>query len=131
MKKEHGKNYYPIYNQKGKTSYFVDADKIHVYDWAGNPVAFIDRGAIMTFSLTHLGWLDEGWVRDKEGKCVGFTEGGPGGPNPPRTKPPADPPAEKKEPPEKPEVKELPERAPRRAVWSALSEDDLFKPKKS
>lgn len=131
MKKDQGKSYYPIYNRKGKASYYVDGDKIHVYSWAGEPVAFLEHGAVFSFSPQHLGWLDEGWLRDPEGKCVGFTESGPGGPNPPKTRPPAEAPAEKKEPPEKPEVKDLPDRAPRRPLWSSLSEDELFHPKKS
>jgi len=128
--KDKGKNYYPIYNKKGKASYYVDHDKIHIYDWAGNPLCFVEKGAIFNFNALLLGWLDEGWVRDREGKCVGFVESGPGGPNPPRTKTPTSPPAEKKEPPEKPAVEPLTERAPRRPVWSALSDAELFSPRK-
>ena len=74
-------------------------------------------------------WLDQGWLRDLFGKCVGFTEPGAGGPNPPKARPPADPPAQKQEPPDKPEVEEVPGRPFRRPLWSDKSEKDFFNPR--
>ena len=106
MEEKKEKHYYPIFDRKGKASYFLDQDKIHIYSWEGRPVAMVDKGAVFTFKKKHLGWLDEGWLRDLSGKCVGFTEPGRGGPNPPKTRPPADPPAEKQGPPETPEIEE-------------------------
>ncbi len=121
------KNFYPVYNQKGKASFFLDQDKIHVYGWDGTPVVFIEKGAVINYRGEHMGWYDEGWFRDTSGKCVGFSELGKGGPNPPKTKTPEEPPAEKQEPPEKPEIKDLPPRPPRKAVWSDIKDTEFFK----
>ena len=126
MKPEKGKNFYPIFDKHGKAAYFLDQDKIHIYAWDGAPVAFVEKGAVFSFKAGHLGWYDEGWLRDREGKCVGFVESGKGGPNPPKEKPHHVPPAEKKEPPEKPSIEQLPEKPPRRAAWSALSDAELL-----
>lgn len=121
--------YYPVFNKNGKAAYFLDKDKIHIYDWDGKPAAFVEKGAIFNFKKKHLGWYDEGWLRDPDGKCVGFAEPGKGGPNPPKTKT-ADPPADKKEPPDIPEIKEIPARPPRIPIWSLLSDQEFFKGKK-
>lgn len=129
MKKEKGKNYYPIYDKHGRSSYFLDLDKIHLYSWDGKPAAFVEKSAVFTFKGAHLGWYDEGWLRDPEGKCIGYAEPGKGGPNPPKMKPPESPPAEKQEPPEKPVIEKLPDRPPRKAAWSELTEAEFFKKK--
>jgi len=128
MKKEgKGKNFYPLFDKHGKAAFFLDQDKIHVYAWDGSPVAFVEKEAVFTFKGRHLGWYEDGWLRDLEGKCVGFDNPGTGGPNPPRVKPHLAPPAEKKEPPEKPAIEKMPERPPRRAAWSEKSDRDFFK----
>ncbi len=119
--------FYPIFNHKGKASFFLDQDKIHVYAWDGAPVAFIEKGAVISFAGEHTGWHDEGWFRDKDGKCVAFSEPGTGGPNLPKTKTPDEPPGEKQDPPEKPEIKELPSRPPRKAVWSDIKDSEFFR----
>jgi len=124
--KKDKKHYYPIFNKKGKAAYYLDQDKVHIYSWDGKPQAFVEKGAVWSFKQQHLGWYDEGWLRDLSGKCVGFSEAGKGGPNPPKTKPPSDPPADKKDQPEIPDIKDLPDRPPRRPVWSELSEEDFF-----
>lgn len=123
------KHFYPIYNEKGKASFFLDRDETHVYAWDGTPVAFIEKGEVVNFKGEHLGWHDEGWFRDSSGKCVAFSEPGKSGPNPPKTRPPEDPPADKKEPPEKPEIKDTPPRPPRKAVWSQIKDTEFFKSK--
>ena len=129
--KKDNKHYHPIFDKKGKTSYYLDQDKVHIYSWEGEAVAFVEKGAVFSFKKKHLGWYDEGWLRDLDGKCIGCTEPGKGGPNPPRAKHPAEPPAEKKEPPEKPEITETPERPVRKPMWSEFSEADFFAGKKA
>ena len=129
--KKREKLYYPIFDRKGKAAYFLDKDKIHIYAWDGTPVAFVEKGTVFNFKKKHLGFYDEGWLRDQEGKCVGFAEPGRMGPLLPRTRAPAEPPAEKKDLPIKPELKDLPARAPRRPVWSLISDQEFFKGKKT
>jgi len=128
--KKKERHYYPIFDKNGKAAYFLDKDKIHIYAWDGKPVAFVEKSCVFNFKKKHLGFYDEGWLRDLEGKCVGFAEPGRGGPNPPKARPPAEPPAEKKEPPDKPEIKKMPDRPPRRPIWSPLSDQEFFKAKK-
>ena len=128
-KKDKKRDYYPFFNKKGRARYYLDGDKRHVYSWDGEPVAFVEKTAVFTFDQTHLGWYDDGWLRDVSGKCVGMVEpGGKTGPNPPKAKHP-DPPADKKEPPEVPEIKDLPQRPPRKPVWSDQSDVKFFKGK--
>jgi hypothetical protein len=129
MEEKKERLYYPVFNKKGKASYYLDGDKIHIYSWDGKAVAFVEKDAVFTFKKKHLGWLDQGWLRDPSGKCVGFTEPGRGGPNLPKARPPADPPAEKKEAPETPEIKQSPGRPIRRPLWSDMSEQDFFAPR--
>ncbi len=123
-------HYHPIHDRKGKAAFYLDQDKIHIYSWAGEPMAFVEKGAIYTFKAKFLGWHDEGWIRDQDGKCVGFTEPGKGGPNPPAAKR-SDPPPDHKEAPEKPEVPDTPPRPVRKPVWSNLSDVEFFAAKKT
>jgi hypothetical protein len=122
-------HYHPIHDRKGNAAFYLDQDKIHIYSWAGEPVGFVEKGAIFTFKAKFLGWYDEGWIRDQDGKCVGFTEPGKGGPNPPAARHP-DPPPDHQEPPEKPEIRETPGRPVRRPLWSSLSDSEFFAAKK-
>jgi hypothetical protein len=120
----------PLFNKKAQANYYLDGDKIHVYSWAGEPVAFVEKMGVFSFDLIHLGWYEDGWLRDHDGKCVALTEPpGKSGPNPPKIKARPEPPMDKKEPPEKPEVKELPRRPAKKALWSETSDVEFFKGK--
>jgi hypothetical protein len=123
-------HYHPIHDRSGKARFYLDQDKIHIYSWAGEPVAFVDKGAIFTHKARFLGWYDEGWVRDPDGKCVGFTEPGKGGPNPPAARH-ADPPPDHQPAPAKPEVQEPAGRPVRKPIWSNLSDAEFFTAAKS
>ena len=130
MPEKKDRDYYPLINKKGKANFFLDSDKIHIYSWEGEPVAFVEKGAVFTFDKKHLGFYEEGWLRDKNGKCVAMVEpAGPMGPNPPKTKH-REPPGEKKEAPPLPEIKELPPKPLKKAAWSNLSDKDFFSGKK-
>ncbi len=119
-------NFYPVFNKSGRSGYYLDKDKTRIWSWEGKPVGFVEKGAIFNYKKQHKGFYLDGWVRDKEGKCVGFVEPGKGGPNPPKTRLPADPPAEKPEPPDIPEIEENPDKPPRRPVWSPVTDDEMF-----
>ena len=127
MDKKKRKNYNPIFNKQGKANYYLGPEMKTAYNWEGDPLAIVEKGAVMTFKGKHLGWFEDGWLRDMKGNCVGFCEPtGKGGPNPPKAKY-GDPPADKKEAPDRPEVGELPKRPPRRAIWSDITDKSFFK----
>jgi hypothetical protein len=51
-----------------------------IYLFSGSPVAYIEGDAIYSFSGRHLGWFENGLIRDRWGNCVFFTDGATGGP---------------------------------------------------
>jgi hypothetical protein len=55
-------------------------DGEHIYLFSGRPVAYLSGDAVYTFSGKHIGWFEDGWVRDKQGNCVLFTAAAKGGP---------------------------------------------------
>jgi len=123
------REYYPLYNKKGKANFFLDEDKIHIYSWAGVPVAFVEKAGVYNYAKKHLGWYEDGWLRDAEGKCLAMAEpGGKSVPNPPRIKHPEAPGA-KQEPPERPVIEAHPGRPVRKAAWSAQSDEQFFQGK--
>lgn len=70
-----------LFNPDGEAIAYIDADdeELCIYMWNGNPVAYLepDGGAfdIYGYNGEHLGWFEEGIVRDHEGYVVGFIEG--------------------------------------------------------
>lgn len=68
------------YDQNGRAiAYTEDGDVIYLF--AGDPVAYFDGDSIYSFGGKHLGWHNNGWIRDGSGNCVLFTEGSRGGPS--------------------------------------------------
>ncbi len=130
MEQKKEKLFYPVFNRKGRANYLLDKDKTHIYSWEGKSAAFVDKGGVWSYDKTLLGFFDQGWFRDKSGKCVGFSEPGRGGPNLPRERPPHEPPAQRGDPPEMPQIDEHPGRAPVRPLWSELSDKEFFEPPK-
>lgn len=45
-----------------------------IYMFSGEPVAYIADEAVFSFDGKHLGWFENGWLRDLNGNCVFFTE---------------------------------------------------------
>ena len=68
-----------FYDKSGRPIAYM-ADGQHIYLFSGKPVAFLSGNAVYSFSGRHLGWFEDGWVRDKAGKCVFFTSDANGGP---------------------------------------------------
>ena len=61
-----------FYNSNGEPiAYSEDLDTIYLF--SGEPVAYFYSGAIYSFKGHHLGWYENGWVRDHYGRCVFFT----------------------------------------------------------
>ncbi|MDP2762641.1 MAG: hypothetical protein Q8O64_19945 [Sideroxyarcus sp.] len=62
-----------FYNKTGKPiAYSEDGEFIYLF--SGKPVAYIAGDVVYSFSGEHLGWLEDGWILDKSGKCVFFTD---------------------------------------------------------
>ena len=70
-----------LYNLDGEPVAYIDAqdEDLTIYMWNGTPVAYLvpDDGAynIYGFNGEHLGWFEDGIVRDHDGYKVGFREG--------------------------------------------------------
>jgi len=70
-----------IFNSDGKAIAYIDADDkdLTIYMWNGTPVAYLvaDNNAyhIYGFNGNHLGWYENGIVRDHEGYAIGFIKG--------------------------------------------------------
>lgn len=62
-----------FYDHTGRpTAYTENSDVL--YSFNGRPVAYLDGDSLYSFSGKHLGWFDQGWVRDHQGACVFFTD---------------------------------------------------------
>lgn len=62
-----------FYDFRGRpTAYLVDEEYIYLFD--GRPVAYLVDNKVYAFNGHFLGWYENGWIRDKVGKCVFFTE---------------------------------------------------------
>jgi hypothetical protein len=70
-----------LFNPDGEAIAYIDADDedMCIYLWNGTPVAYLEPEDeafdIYGFNGEHLGWFEEGIVRDHDGYVVGFIEG--------------------------------------------------------
>jgi hypothetical protein len=75
-------DYVTFYNHKGRPVAWIsdnqDYPSIFLFD--GTPVAWISEDAIYDYSGKYLGWLQDGWARDRSGAAVFFTGEATGGP---------------------------------------------------
>jgi hypothetical protein len=44
-------------------------DGVHIYLWDGTPAAFLRNDRIHAFDGSFVGWLRNGWIRDRAGNC--------------------------------------------------------------
>lgn len=66
-----------FYNSQGKPiAYSENGTDIYLFN--GHPVAYLYADAVYSYSGKHLGWFEKGWIRDKKGYCVFFTENSTG-----------------------------------------------------
>lgn len=59
-------------------AYSDDGEAIYLY--TGEPVAYLNSDSVFAYSGRHLGFFEDGWVRDHHGMCVFFSENSQGGP---------------------------------------------------
>lgn len=65
----------PLFNRAGAAVAYVDGeDGSTIYLWGGAPVAYLDGTSIFGFNGRHIGWFEDGVVRDGRGERAGFTE---------------------------------------------------------
>ena len=68
-----------FYDSNGSPiAYTEDNEDIFLY--SGMPVAYLSDNSVYAYSGRHLGWFDNGWIRDNGGFCTFFTEEASGGP---------------------------------------------------
>lgn len=70
-----------IFDRAGRVVSWLKGNVI--YSLRNQCVAFINNGNVFTYQGRHLGVLDRGFFRDKQGHCVTFLKGAKGGPIPP------------------------------------------------
>ena len=61
-----------LYDSAGKPIAYIE-DGVHIYFYTGEPVAHILGISIYAFNGTHLGYFENGWIRDHSGACVMFS----------------------------------------------------------
>ena len=65
----------PLLNRGGTAVAYIDAeDGSTIYLWGGVPVAYLEGETIFGFNGRHLGWFEDGIVRNRRGERAGFTE---------------------------------------------------------
>lgn len=65
-----------IFDNTGKPCAYLDtSDELTIYFWTGEPVAYLENDSIYGFNGKHLGWFEDGIIRDHKGYAVGFIEG--------------------------------------------------------
>lgn len=66
-----------FYDSYGNAVAYTEDDG-SIYLFSGAPVAYLYENKVYGYNGHHLGWFDNGWVRDKRGHCVFFTENATG-----------------------------------------------------
>jgi len=72
-----------LWDIHGQAVAYIDDDKLSIYLRDGTPVAWLSENVVYTYRGKLLGWMWEGWIFGRDGKCVLFTERSqPGAPKP-------------------------------------------------
>ena len=68
-----------FYDRLGNPVAYSDDDR-HIFLYGGEAVAYLESSAVYSYRGTLIGWFEQGWLRDKDGRCVAFTDQALGGP---------------------------------------------------
>lgn len=68
-----------FFDHRGVPVAYTD-DGEHIYTLRGKPVAYLHGDSVYGYSGTHLGWFENGLIRDHDGQVVLFTPGSSDGP---------------------------------------------------
>lgn len=63
-----------FYNCFGAATAYIEENDLTIYLFSGEPVAYIYNDTVYGFNGVHLGWIENGWIRDLSGCCVFFSE---------------------------------------------------------
>ena len=62
-----------LFDALGKAAaYIVPDEGNRIYLWSGEPVAYLAGDVLFGFNGSHLGWFEDGVVRNLKGGKVGF-----------------------------------------------------------
>jgi hypothetical protein len=109
-----------LWDIHGEAVAYIDHDQESIYLQDGSPVAWLSDSNLYTYRGKHLGWLWEGWIFGRDGKCVLFTEQA----RPGAVKPFRQPPGGRGDQNLRPhrDTREIPQkRRERSTLWSAQS----------
>lgn len=82
---EESKSGLEFYDRSGiATAYLID--ETHIYDWNGNPSAYIQDDRVYRYDGKIIGWYSKGFIFDVHGDAVLFSTGAQGGPSKPMRK---------------------------------------------
>lgn len=108
-----------FHDSQGAPICYLDAGE-NVYTFSGEPVAYVMGKQVYTFAGRFLGWLEHGWLSDRENRPLFYSEEAVGGPSKPARKMHPMRSARKLRP-----IKGLRERIPlrpmRKSGWSGLN----------
>lgn len=74
-----------FYDHSGGAVAYSDDDR-HIFLFSGEAVAYLDSDAVYSYRGELLGWFEDGWLRDENGRCVAFSEHAMSGPHRPAKK---------------------------------------------
>ncbi len=68
-----------FYDKSGTPIAYTE-DGEHIYTFDGRPVGYLSDGSVYAYTGVHLGWFENGLIRDNSGNAALFSEGSSGGP---------------------------------------------------
>ncbi len=114
-----------LYDKNGKPVAYL-TEKMEIYAFSGEILAFIDDDSVYSFSGSHLGWFIDYWIIDHDGYYFLYTEKSTGGPYKPyRHYTPYK--SFKKYRPHVGYKQHKPYKKSRKIAWSSLSLSNFFK----
>ena len=114
-----------LYNSNGQAVAYIDDDGEYIYLYSGQPVAWLSDESVYAYSGRYLGWVQNGWFYDRDGRPAFFTENASGGPaKPARAARPAK--GARAARPARGAREARPAKPARSLSWSELSNEDYF-----
>lgn len=68
-----------LFDSNGNPVAYAEDDE-HIHTFNGRAVGYISDGSVYSYSGAHLGWFENGLIRDQNGDVVFFSPGSSGGP---------------------------------------------------
>lgn len=68
-----------FYDRSGNAVAYSEDDR-HMYLFGGEPIGYLDAEAFFSYRGELIGWFENGWLRDKDGRCIAYSDQAAGGP---------------------------------------------------